>query len=110
MKKSTELWPKQVLHVLMYPILKGIFTGIEKHIKKSSLVSKTVNVDRRSVLMLVEDLRKNVMGCKKGLNGYMKQFVEIQQKLDQLGKKVKVLEKKRARNVLMLWHLVKKRR
>ena len=82
------------LDFLMYPILKDIFTAFKNHLKKSSLASKTAKGDRKSALMLMEDLQKSVMGCKKGLDGYMKWFEEIQQKLDQLGKKVKVLEKK----------------
>ena len=64
---------------------------------KLSLGSKTVAKDKKSMSTLVEDLQKSVMVCEKRLNGIsavMKWFVGIQEKLDHLEKKVKVLERK----------------
>ena len=46
--------------------------------------------------ILVEDLQKTVMVCKKLLDGIMEQFVGIQKKLEFLGKKVKGLEREKS--------------
>jgi hypothetical protein len=83
-----------------FPLLHDIFTAFEEHLKKIATDSKTPKADKSSVSSLVDDIRKTFTACKKGMDiisTVMVQMADIQGKLDKVGKKVKVLEKKRVK-------------
>ena len=80
-----------------YPALKDMFISIKIYLKKLSSGPKSEADSKRKVLSLVKDLQKTVMACKNSLHRITDQVVGIQEKLELVEKKVKVLEKEKSR-------------